>query len=218
MVSDWFSSASSSRRVFPRALLLAVCLIVFACAPCLTHAQSSAITQPRNLVELSTLADRIVQGKVTAVSVERHPDYRNLMTLLITVSVEDVLKGAQAKTVTFRQFIWDPRDVANAGGYRAGEGVLLFLNRPTSLGLTSPVGLGQGRFRIVRDRTAELTVVNDDGNSSLFREAEESGTFKSAKLSSRSQTLVQSHTSGPIPLTNLKELVRGVLQDAGQTR
>jgi hypothetical protein len=216
--SGFSSSAPPSQHLFSHRLCTVICLLALACIPSSVHAQSSAITQPRNVVELSTLADRIVQGKVSAVSVERHPDYRNLMTLLITVSVEDVLKGAPAKTVTFRQFLWDPRDVADAGGYRAGEGVLLFLNRPTSLGLTSPVGLGQGRFHIVRGQTAELKVVNDNGNSNLFRDVNESRALKSARLSTQSRTLVQNHTSGPITLTALKEVVRGVLQNGGQTR
>ena len=150
--------------------------------------------------------------------VEGHPQYQNLKTLLITIEVEDVLKGGIDKNVTFRQFIWDIRDISDAAGYRKGDEVLLFLNRPTSLGLTSPVGLEQGRFRLTRSRSGEFLAINGSDNSGLFSGLIDSGTLKAARLSPRSRYAVQIFKHGAISLTTLKESVRVLLQDQARSR
>jgi len=177
-----------------------------------TRAQRGAITLPRNLSDLSSTADRIVQGKVVVARVEPHPDYKNLKTLLITLQVDDVLKGGSAKTLTFRQFIWDIRDISDAAGYRVGDEVLLFLNRPTSINLTSPVGLEQGRFRVVKNRSGESVALNGNGNSSLLNGLIESGALNTSKLSVRSRSTMQSFKQGPIDLNALEESVRLLVQ------
>jgi hypothetical protein len=144
--------------------------------------------------------------------VEPHPEYKNLKTLLITLQVEDVLKGGTAKTITLRQFIWDLRDISDAAGYRVGDEVLLFINRPTPINLTSTVGLEQGRFRITKTRSGESLAVNGDGNSHLMSGLLESGTLNASKLSARSRSTMQSFRQGPIDLDALKESVRVLLQ------
>ncbi len=181
-------------------------------------AQQGAMTLPRNLADLSTRADRIVQGKVVTAVVEPHPTYQHLKTLLVTLRVEDVLKGEAAKSITFRQFIWDIRDISNAAGYRPGDEVLLFLNRPTSIGLTSPVGLEQGRFRITRDRSGSLVAINGNGNSGLFGDAIKSGALNTAKLSVSSRSTVQNFRQGAVPLSALKESVRSIVQEQARTK
>lgn len=194
---------------------LAVCaLAAFLSALCAppANAQQGAITLPRNLADLSATADRIVQGKVVAARVEAHPAYPNLNTVLVTLAVDDVMKGAPAKTLTFRQFIWDLRDVSSAAGYRAGDEVLLFLNRPTPLGLTSPVGLQQGRFRVTKGRGGELVAMNGSGNAGLLSGAISSGALNTARLSADSRAAIQGHKQGVIPLSALKESVRVLLQ------
>jgi hypothetical protein len=172
---------------------------------------------PRNLSDLSSTADRIVQGRVVTVRVEPHPDYKNLKTLLITLEVDDVLKGGTSKTFTFRQFIWDIRDISNAAGYRVGDEVLLFLNRPTSLGLTSPVGLDQGRFRVVKNRRGESVALNGNGNSNLLNGLIESGTLNTSTLSARSRSTMQGFAKGPIDLSALKESVRVLIQSRARS-
>jgi hypothetical protein len=177
------------------------------------QAQRGAITLPRNLSDLSSTADRIIQGKVISVRVEQHPDYKNLKTLLIALEVDDTLKGGTSRTFTFRQFIWDVRDISDGAGYRIGDEVLLFLNRPTPLGLISPVGLEQGRFRVVKDRNGEDLAINGNGNSSLLSgRLIESGTLNTSKLSAHSRSAMQSFKQGPIDLNALKESVRVLLQ------
>jgi hypothetical protein len=183
------------------------------------QAQRGAVTLPRNLSDLSSTADRIVQGKVVAVRVEQHPDYKNLKTLLITLEVDDTLKGGVVKTFTFRQFIWDIRDISDGAGYRLGDEVLLFLNRPTSLGLISPVGLEQGRFRLVKSRNGDYLAINGNGNSNLLSGGLlESGTLNTSKLSTRSRSAMQGFKQGPIDLSALKESVRVLLQSQTGTK
>jgi hypothetical protein len=177
------------------------------------QAQRGALTMPRNLTELSSKADRIIQGRVVAARVEPHPDYHNLKTILITLEVEDALKGGASKTFTFRQFIWDIRDASDIAGYRIGDEVLLFMNRPTSLGLSSPVGLEQGRFRITKDHNGESVALNGSGNAGLMNSVVESGALTISKLSPRSRTSIQSYKQGAISLSALKESVHMLLQN-----
>jgi hypothetical protein len=193
------------------------CLVFFAGLP-KAHAQRGAITLPHNLSDLSSTADRIVQGRVVTARVEPHPEYKSLKTLLITLQVDDVLKGETAKTLTFRQFIWDLRDISDAAGYRVGDEVLLFLNRPTTIDLTSPVGLEQGRFRIMKTRSGESLAINGDGNSHLMSGLIESGTLNASKLSARSRSTMQSFRQGPVDLDALKESVRVLLQSSARAK
>ena len=182
------------------------------------YAQQGAVTLPRNLTDLSSMADRIIQGRVVAAKVEPMPAHPHLNTLVVTLEVADVLKGGSAKQVTFRQFIWDLRDVSNTAGYRLGDQVLLFLNRPTELGLSSPVGLEQGRFRIVKNGKGDSFAINGNGNSGLLNNVIDSGTLKTARLSASTRSAVRNFKEGAIPLQALKESVRVLLQDQARMK
>ena len=131
------------------------------------HAQRGAITAPRNLAELTNAAHVIVRGHVLSASYEAHPQFSNLKTVVVTLRVADTLKGSAPAVFTFRQFIWDVRDQFNAAGYRPGQELVLLMTRPSSLGLSVPVGLEQGRFRIVRQNGKTLAI-NGHGNAGLF--------------------------------------------------
>lgn len=199
----------------PLSLVTAILLISGICT---ARAQRGALTLPRNLAELSATANQIVQGRVVSAQVEAHPDYKNLKTVLISLQVDDVLKGGASKTLTFRQFIWDIRDISDVAGYRVGDEVLLFLNRPTSLGLISPVGLEQGRFRVVRSSTGESVAINGNGNSGLLSGLIESGTLNTSKLSPASRSTVRNFRHGAITLSALKESTRALLQNSARPR
>jgi hypothetical protein len=134
------------------------------------------------------------------------------------LQVDDVLKGTTVKTFTFREFIWDVRDISDAAGYRVGDEVVLFLNRPTSLGLISPVALEQGRFRVMKDRTGTYQAVNGSGNTDLFKNLAESGALDVSKLTSSSQSALRGFKRGAIPLSALKESTRALLRTSGRSR
>ncbi len=196
----------------------ATVFIVFAAAASLaattTDAQRSAITLPRNLADLSSTANQILQGRVVSASVEPDSHYKNLQTLVLTLAVDDVLKGQVPASITIRQFLWDPRDISERAGYHAGDEVVLFLNRPTNLGFVSPVGLEQGRFRVVKAANGQEYAINGNQNSGLIDNLVRSGQLNTAKLSPRSRASIQSFQRGPIPLSALKESVHLLVQGA----
>jgi hypothetical protein len=175
-----------------------------------SQAQRGALTTSRNLSQLATDADTIVRGQVAFARVEPHPQYKNLDTVVVTLKVDGVLKGTAGPTLTFRQFIWDIRDRYESAGYRKGQGVLLFLNRPTAAGLTAPVGLEQGRFTITRDAAGNAAAVNGRDNSGLFESAETWTQPLAGKMSVRTRNLVSQHRRGPVALDSIEEVVRAV--------
>lgn len=176
-------------------------------------AQRGALTVPRNLDQLTDRAHDIVRGTVISARVEKHPELTNLDTVVVTLRVRETLKGDAAGTFTFRQYIWDIRDRWDAAGYRKGQDFLLLLNRPTRYGLTSTVGIEQGRFRIAPDGKGGFTAMNGTGNARLF-DGLAGAAKQGAALTPAGQSLVAKHRKGPIELGELKSLIRAFREDA----
>jgi hypothetical protein len=187
--------------------LLVVVLSVVVILP-LAQAQRGAIVFPRNLAQLSGRANIVVRAHVIEAHFEPHPDYPNLSSVVVTLFVEEVLKGTAGKILTFRQFVWDPRDRSDRLGYRTGEEVLLFLNHQTTAGFTSPVGLEQGRFLVLSSPSGGVTVLNGAGNRGLsFGMLGLSG---APRLSARARQVlaVPPDKTGPLQLDVVREIVR----------
>ena len=68
-------------------------------------AQRGAITRLRNLSELVDRSAIILRGHVVSARVEPHPELRHLATLVVTLRVDEALKGQPGEVFTFRQFI-----------------------------------------------------------------------------------------------------------------
>lgn len=204
------------RRSFHFQTVVIAAILLF--IPLSAYPQRGAITLPRNLADLTSTASQIVQGRIVSAAIEPDPQYRNLKTLVLTLALDDVLKGSAPKTFTFREFLWDLRDISDRAGYHAGDEVLLFLNRPTTLGLVTPVGLLQGRFRVVRGADGQDYALNGNQNSGLMDNVVRSGALNPARLSASSRTAIQSFQRGPIPLTALKESVHAILKSQGAVR
>lgn len=135
-----------------------------------------------------------------------------MWTVLVTLRVEESLKGSVGEQFTFRQFIWDARDRATTAGYRKGQSLLLLMNRTTPYGLTSPRGLGQGRFQLTRDRTGKQWAVNEYRNAGLFRGLEEELPRRGIRLPKPLATLVAEHRAGPVLRDDLLELIRRIVR------
>jgi hypothetical protein len=176
-------------------------------------AQRGALTVSRNLDQLTDRARDIVRGTVVNARVEKHPELTNLYTVVVTLRVRETLKGDAAGTLTFRQYIWDIRDRWDAAGYRKGQEFLLLLNAPTRYGLTSPVGIEQGRFRIEPDGKGGFTALNGTGNLRLF-DGVAADAKQGAGLSPAGRSLVAKHRQGPIELGELTALIRAFGNDA----
>lgn len=170
-------------------------------------AQRGALTQNRSLTELVAPAEVVVRGHVVSAFAEPHPRYPNLDTIVVTVSAESVLKGKTGRTYTFRQFIWDPRDRMDAAGYRKGHEVLLIMNKVNANGLTSPVGLTQGRFRIITDQQGKKLAVNGENNGGLFAALKRDSKTRT-RLSMSTARTVSGHEAGPVPIEQLEEVIR----------
>jgi len=202
-------SADTMRRNLQRFLLLVATCVVTTPA----FAQRGAMTVPRNLDQLTDRAADILRGTVVSARVEKHPELTNLDTIVVTLRVQETLKGQSSGTFTFRQYIWDIRDRRDAAGYRKGQQYLLLMNAPSRHGLTSPAGMELGRFRLSRDATGREVAVNGRGNvllmSGLSSELAKSGVV----LSPSSMGLVSKHQKGAIAADELAGLIRELVQE-----
>jgi hypothetical protein len=121
--------------------------------------------RPVSLAEMTRAAGTIVVGRVTQVRLDHLPQHPRVQVTYVTLRVEETWKGAPARDLTFMQF-------GNATGatplpatpgrvqvdrfpgmptYTEGEEVLLFLRRPSRVGLTSPVGGHDGKLVVYRE-------------------------------------------------------------------
>jgi hypothetical protein len=151
------------RRSLP---LFALVLLVAA-----TVAEASRVRW-LNLEELVASAGRVVAGRCVGVRVERDPALGQWVTRA-TFRVERAVKGAGRGDLTIA-LLGGPgpgpapdgavRPGASApaapAAFREGEEVVLFLYPDSRAGLTSPVGLGQGKFLVLRDKLGRPLAAN----------------------------------------------------------
>jgi hypothetical protein len=126
-------------------------------------------TLPVNLTYLSQRADIIVRGRVVGVGRESLAGHPNIPTIRVTLEVENMLRGPSGRIYTFRELSVDRRTVSAKNGYQVGQRLLLFLPSPSEYGLSSPIGIEQGRFHILRSSDGSETAVNETGNAGLFK-------------------------------------------------
>lgn len=168
------------------------------------------MTVQRNLAQLADRADLIIRGQVLTAKSEPHPQLRGLQTIVVTLRVSERLKGDSPDIYTFRQYVWDIRDRFNTAGYRKGQHLLLLMNKPSRLGLTSPVGLEQGRFTIRRDATGTTFAVNGRGNVGLFTKVDQHLQQRKVRLSAgAAKTVERKH--GAVRMEELTEVIRGLV-------
>lgn len=173
-------------------------------------AQRGALTVQRNLAQLTGRADVIVRGRVLSAKFEQHPQLHNLNTVVVSLRVKEVLKGSAPATYTFRQYVWDIRDTFNTAGYRKGQELLLLMNRPSQFGLTSPVGLEQGRFRILHDSAGAATAINGRGNAGLFADIPAQVQARRITLSAGASKMIRVR-HGAVRADDLSEVIRALV-------
>jgi hypothetical protein len=183
--------------------LLSFCLVVGA------QAQRGAQTKLRGLDELTSEATQIVRGTVVSAHVEPHPTYTNLMTVVVKFRVDKTIKGAAGKQLEFRQFVWDVRDFKDDAIYRRGDSMVLLLGTVSPNGLRSPVGLGQGRFRIQKDAAGQQIALNESGNVGLFRTTSAQTIASQMRLSAHAMQMAKENRGGPMRLDDLETVIQG---------
>jgi len=176
------------------------------------RAQETVASAPADLDQIVQQADTIVRGHIVSVRSEPHPQFPSLRTVVVTFQADRVLKGSADKTSTFRQYVFDARDPIKTSGYRKADELLLFLNPSSRYGLTSPVGLDQGRFRIERDPQGNAFALNGRGNVGLFSNVETKARTRGTALSPRAQAMVSSPAAGRVSLDTLEETVLALTQ------
>ena len=122
--------------------------------------------RPVNLEQLTARAGLIFAGRCIASSAVQDPALEREITVA-TFEVERAVKGEAGAAVTIRMLGGDEPGLPR---FAVGEEVVLFLYGESVLGLTSPVGLGQGRFTVVRDKTGRRLAVNGLANRNLLRD------------------------------------------------
>ncbi len=166
---------------------------------------------PRNVEELTGLAKRLFYGRCISVSEIFLPDAISYTEY--TFEVISTLKGNMGKTVTFRQYgllhpVKLPDNTIFLGNvtgmpvYKEGQEYLLFLLADSRLGLTSPAGLFQGSFKILKNYHSEKFAVNSVNNSGLLRGVPPA---KKALLKKTSRT---SMANGALELHDFMQLIR----------
>jgi hypothetical protein len=172
--------------------------------------QSRATVAQVNLNQLVDNAQTIVRGSIVSAVVEPHPQFANLQTVVVTISVAKTLKGQAGATLTFRQFVWETNDLRNGGGYHKSEEILLFLNPTSPYGLTSPVGMDQGHFRIFRDNKGNRTAANGRGNVGLFSEVVSTSASRGAMLVPEAKTMLEKN-AGRVSLSTLEQTIQALV-------
>jgi hypothetical protein len=167
------------------------------------------MVRPVNLTYLVQRADVIVQGRVTEVVQESLPDYPNILTIKVTLEVEKMVRGPIGKTYTFREVLLGNRSNESKGSYKVGQQLFLFLPLPSKYGLSSPIGIEQGRFHISSDPKGGSTVVNESSNLGLFSNVVEAANLAGHRLSA-SQLDVASTKGGPVNLRGFASLVESL--------
>jgi len=171
-------------------------------------AQDGALTVQVDLARMVDESENVVLARVTNVVAEKHPQFENLDTVVVTLQVIEPLKGTPGATLTFRQYVWDITDLNTKLNYRTGEEVVLMLRQPSQVGLTSPVGLEQGRFRVERDALNNRMVRNGSDNAGLFGTVDQTSPGLRPRLNPQLQQLMTNHRSGPISYEQLKAVVQ----------
>ncbi len=152
----------------------------------MTATAGAQMVQQMNLSDLADNADSIFRGEVIDMTVGSvAAGGAELPTISYRIRVIDGIKGVPGadrgyggQVVEIRMFgsVKD-RPVENGieylGGFRpelldVGGEYLLFVTRPSSIGLSTMVGLGQGAFRVVLHEKQDA-VVNGLDNQGLFR-------------------------------------------------
>jgi hypothetical protein len=139
-----------------RAWLPAAAFVLLAAA--VSHA---TVLVPADLSELSRSAVAIVRGTVTVAS-PQWADGRRRVETLVTLQVQQVLKGEVGTTLTFKvpggRMGRYRSMMVGAPGFQPGDEVVVFLGAvPPALPYL--LGLGQGVYRIRRDSVGGATVL-----------------------------------------------------------
>lgn len=199
------SLAKASRVVSAAVIILLPLLQLSAGLADLASAQSSARTVQRTLDQLIDESDIVVHGLVVSARLEPHPQLHNLMTVVVKMTVQDTYKGKPVSSLTFRQYVWST--TGSSPEYRKGQEMVLLLRPVSEYGLTSPAGLEQGRFKVIRAK-GKAIAVNGHGNFQVFDRLQEHALSRGLQLSPHITGVIRKNEPGQMSLEDLAEIIR----------
>jgi hypothetical protein len=189
-------------------------LCLFSSAP-----QASTVLQ-LNLGEMVQRADRIYRGEVLSVRAGTvDAGGGQLPTTIYTLRVDESFRGEFTEVKGLR--IAELRTLGkltprSSGGLRSavvlpqmpvleeGRTYLLLTTRPSAIGLSTTVGLGQGAFRITQVGKDEQAV-NDANNSGLFRD------MAPPPVQGIARARALGAAGGPVSYADLAGRIRGLM-------
>lgn len=163
-------------------------------------AQAAAV-RDMNLEDLCRGAGTIVWGVCTAAETRD-------AELVYTFRARRFLKGGPGDTVTLRMHRL-ASTYARAPKFVRGQEVLLFLHPESRLGYSSPVGFGQGVFRVTKSG-AEVEAANERNNRLLFRGMDMERLCSGAAFSGMKQCSMTG--AGGLRLQELMEFIATVVK------
>jgi hypothetical protein len=184
-------------------------LVVIGLVMFLTSIASAAMVLQMNLNDLASNADKIIRGTVLGMQLGTvEAGGAELPMITYRIRIRDDLKstagsggsyGGHVVTISMLGSVKGPSGqggVQYVGGFKpelidVGQEYLLFTTRPSSIGLSTMVGLSQGAFKIMTIDKEDY-VVNGLNNQGLFRGMDR-GSFPD---------------SGPISYSNLSARIR----------
>jgi hypothetical protein len=149
-------------RLRPLGLTRRAALALIAALVCGATAARGVMTLRLNLAQMVSTADRAFAGRV--VSVHSGRDTSGLPSTWVTFAVDQVIKGTVGSEVTMKQFgtltpLSDGSVLRLPGlpAFARGEEMVVFLSGESDAGFSSPIGMAQGKFPILR-RGGQATV------------------------------------------------------------
>ncbi|MBI4456885.1 MAG: hypothetical protein HY644_13445 [Acidobacteria bacterium] len=152
------------------------------------------------LEELVGESQQVFLGRVIAIQNGIIPGF-DLPYTDYTFAVSEWIKGGSGRTVKIRQA--NQLEVSVFPGlpfYKKGEEALMFIDKPSEIGLTSPVGLQQGYYHVERDFNGERYIRMGAMLASVMR--------LQARLKGPGRAVEEAPSSDRIPLHDFLALVR----------
>lgn len=153
----------------------------------------AVMVTPFNIEELTQRADKVFVGTCTKVS--RSVNAQDIPVLEVTFTVTEAVKGDVGQTVTFQQLdpqgqslpttkphpderiseaplgIFSAAKIAGLPTYSVGEEAVVFLAAPGKLGLTTPIGLTQGKLPVTTLASGQKVVTNSSLRKSALTDS-----------------------------------------------
>ncbi|MFH1830649.1 MAG: hypothetical protein ABH871_07730 [Pseudomonadota bacterium] len=140
-----------------------------------------------------------------------------LLVTTYTFEVSEILKGDVPAEFSFTQWGASRNEAFKLGKpfvygpplYEIGKEYTLLLTSPSRLGLRAPVGLGQGKFTVIKGPEGKVQVVNQTGNKGLFTNLPATKAMTKA-LSAGGIKRGVTVPTGPMDYSNFKEVVKNL--------